>query len=295
MSEKNGRIVYPIIVIIGVLISATVLGIYLNRNLSLNKSEKQHQGEIIHVQEDEFYENIKGIIHKYSKIDTISISFYDFLDDKYIGCNDGKQYLGASTTKLPLAMLVCEKIDEGELSWHSTMIYSNVDYEEGTGVMFMDVEEDQLFTIKTMIYNMIVHSDNIATNMFYRYLGYSNTKMEMGQMIDTNIVTTDNIITTEQMNKFLILLYKKREDENFRYLVNILKETTFHDRLDKYLPYDIVAHKIGNYYGNVHDCGIIFTRRPYALTIYTNDVDNAEEIIAQISKEIYECYVESEM
>ncbi|MBE6047004.1 MAG: serine hydrolase [Clostridium sp.] len=51
-----------------------------------------------------------------------------------------------------------------------------------------------------------------------------------------------------------------------------MKQTTTHDRIDKYIPNDIVAHKIGDYERYVNDIGIIYTDEPYILAIYTEDV-----------------------
>ncbi|MNI82273.1 hypothetical protein D3C73_1389670 [compost metagenome] len=66
-----------------------------------------------------------------------------------------------------------------------------------------------------------------------------------------------------------------------------MKNTEFHDRIDKYLPYDIVAHKIGSYDSYINDVGIIFADKPYILVIYTNELTDATEKIATLSKIIY--------
>lgn len=69
-----------------------------------------------------------------------------------------------------------------------------------------------------------------------------------------------------------------------------LTETEFCDRLDKYIPSNIVAHKVGTMDNNIHDVGIILGKEPYIIEIYTKDLQDAEEKIAQISKAIYESY-----
>lgn len=74
---------------------------------------------------------------------------------------------------------------------------------------------------------------------------------------------------------------------NYMKIIIILIQTEFHDRLDKYLPNEIVAHKVGNYYESVHDIGIVFTQRPYIIITFSEDIDEAEEKIAKISEMIY--------
>ena len=91
----------------------------------------------------------------------------------------------------------------------------------------------------------------------------------------------------------------------------MLKKTCCHDRLDKYIENDKVAHKFGNYYRYYHDAGIIYDDNPYILVVLTKDIgalsevledgaiederrliDDGEkscELIAEISIKIYQC------
>lgn len=69
-----------------------------------------------------------------------------------------------------------------------------------------------------------------------------------------------------------------------------MKETVFHDRLDKYVPKNIVAHKIGNYGAFVNDAGIVYAPKPYIIAVYTEGLTNADEIIANINKMLYEVH-----
>lgn len=77
--------------------------------------------------------------------------------------------------------------------------------------------------------------------------------------------------------------------------------------MDKYLPYEKVAHKIGSYYRYYHDIGIVYGKEIYALVVMTKDIGElsqeykqdedeinlldygkeASELIANISYEIY--------
>ena len=85
--------------------------------------------------------------------------------------------------------------------------------------------------------------------------------------------------------KFPTELY--RNNPNYNTLIEYLKNTEFHYRLDKYLPKDIVAHKIGSNEGYSHDAGIVFTEEAYILILMTDNVYNGPEKIADISKAMY--------
>ena len=71
-----------------------------------------------------------------------------------------------------------------------------------------------------------------------------------------------------------------------------MKNTIFHDRLDKYLPYEIVAHKIGSYNEYTHDTGIVYSERPYSLSVYTKSIN--PEPIAKLSKIIYDLKISTD-
>ena len=143
----------------------------------------------------------------------------------------------------------------------------------------------------------IKYSDNIATNMIIRRLGGSVKLRNLANiMAGTNTDTQENFVTPEQEFRILKLLYNKRKDRYYSYLIELMKNTDSHDRLDKYIPQDIVAHKVGDYSTYVHDVGIIFTEKPYILVVYTNNLPELiykepHEKIAQLSKLIYDAHL----
>ena len=189
-------------------------------------------------------------------------------------------------------MLICERLESGQLNLNSTMTYLEVDFEEGAGIMFED-NFGQAYTVETLLHNMIVYSDNVAKNMLYRYYGYYNSRIAMADMINSEMSITENDISAKEMTKFLKLLYEKKDEPYYGYIVELLTQTIFHERLDKYLPYEIVGHKVGDYFENTHDAAIIFSERPYILTVLTKYTEDADEIMSNLSKEIYDTYINS--
>ena len=67
-----------------------------------------------------------------------------------------------------------------------------------------------------------------------------------------------------------------------------MENTIYHDRIDRYIDTVAVAHKIGDYGAVANDIGIVFTKEPYVITVYTDDIVSAYEKIAELSKIIYE-------
>lgn len=102
-----------------------------------------------------------------------------------------------------------------------------------------------------------------------------------------------NNLTAKQQGIILRRLYDN-PDNNPLYdiIIEHMKNTIFHDRLDKYLPYEIVAHKIGSYNEYTHDTGIVYSERPYSLSVYTKSIN--PEPIAKLSKIIYDLKISTD-
>ena len=110
----------------------------------------------------------------------------------------------------------------------------------------------------------------------------------MNEIAGLSCEVENNKTTPEIQFRLLKLIYENRKDSYYSHLIQTMKNTIFHDRLDKYIPSNIVAHKIGNYGAAVNDIGIVFTEKPYIIIIYSENAGGAHEKIAQLSLMIYE-------
>ncbi|MDZ5016718.1 serine hydrolase, partial [Clostridium perfringens] len=172
--------------------------------------------------------------------------------------NGDEYYVAASTTKIPLAMSVADDVYNGEYSMDTEIKYSYDDYEEGTGILW---QEDYIapITVDDAIYLSIVYSDNIAKNMLRRISTISTNDYISNITGNVSLINDENKYTANQLGEVLKKLYLN-EEKNPYYdnILEYMSETVFHDRIDKYLPYYNVAHKIGTYYRYYHDIGIIY-------------------------------------
>ena len=102
-----------------------------------------------------------------------------------------------------------------------------------------------------------------------------------------------NNLTAKQQGIILRRLYDNPDNNPlYNIIIEHMKNTIFHDRLDKYLPYEIVAHKIGSYNEYTHDTGIVYSERPYSLSVYTKSIN--PEPIAKLSKIIYDLKISTD-
>lgn len=216
------------------------------------------------------------------------IYYYDLNTGCEYFLNEDKEFQAASTMKVPIAMMIADKLEKKELKEDTLIEYTLTDDSDGAGVLQGNISEgDKLEVIDLMKY-MIEESDNVATSMLKRNVG--NICDYITDLTSIKVDNEKNFITPKQSYMVLKILYNK-SDENIYYkkIIEFMKATTTHDRLDKYINHNIVAHKIGDYENYVNDVGIIYTQEPYILTIYTEDVmEKGRENIAQISKMIYD-------
>jgi len=259
--------------------------------------------EIFHknmkIYKTEFFKNIKinrrvsleelksNIINKLGEnIDSFSLIYYEVDSKDIIEINSEYLFRPASTYKIPLNMLLYDKVFRNEVDIDSSMMYDDDDYESGAGELQGSSMLDEPIALTTLSEYSIIYSDNIAANMIMRNLGFYDfvDYMEQVSYIEVDDV---NFIKPKIMLAFLEKLYYNAENNPYYdTLIGYMKNTVFHDRIDALIPQDIVAHKIGDYDVYVNDVGIVYTEKPYIVIFYTEEF--SYEDIAEISKMLYE-------
>lgn len=234
----------------------------------------------------ELENKIKDYLGK--NISKVGLSYYDIDNNKEIVINEDKQFLAASTVKVQMNMVLFDMIQSGQVGKYETLKYNSDFYEGGTGIL-QGQDLSKPLSIKLLSDYSIIYSDNIATNMIMHRMGYNYMRDLIDKKLEHATDHSGNYITASDETKLLKLLYYNHDNNPlYSQLIETMRKTVFHDRIDSYIPHDTVAHKIGNYGSYVNDVGIIFAKHPYILSIYTNNLANANEIIAHISKLIYD-------
>lgn len=273
----------------------------------INKSTKETTIKI------ENNEVAYGIDKKVSEIagmykDNISIYYKNLKTEEEYLLNPDRYYIAASTTKVPLCMMILDQVFEGTLNLEDEIYYEEEDEEDGSGILYY-LEDITKITLGEAVRLSIIESDNIAKNMLRRISEISITDY-LRDITEDESIPYENYITARQLYMVLDRLYENpNNNPYYDLLIDYMTKTVFHDRLDKYIPQDIVAHKIGDYYRYYHDCGIIYGKDNYIIVILTKDIgklsdeayndgtedqrylldwgSQAYEIIGNISKEIY--------
>jgi beta-lactamase class A len=148
--------------------------------------------------------------------------------------------------------------------------------------------------VHQLIEQMIVVSDNTATNLMIDKLGYDRingfiksigcTDTVCGRkMLDSAAAKAghDNWTSPKDMAHIFELMYKGKlvDPKSDKEMINILCRQQWNERIPGNLPHDLrIAHKTGELGDALHDCGIVFGRnRDYILCMMTANVPNANQ------------------
>lgn len=258
------------------------------KKVTVSKKSASESQELVKLQSENQTEQNKLINYLGNNLNNIGIVYYDIDSKQEITINPNKVFLAGSTVKVQLNMVLANMFQSGQIKENEMLSYKSSDYEAGTGIL-QGQNLSNPFPITTLSDYSIIHSDNIATNMLLDRIGYQTFRNSVDTMLNQTTDHSGNYITPSQETTLLTELYEnKNKNPYYSNIISDMKNTDFHDRLDKYIDHSIVAHKIGDYDDYVNDVGIFYTKKPYILTVYTQGVSNADEVIAQISKMIYD-------
>jgi len=223
--------------------------------------------------------------------------FINLVTGEEFGINDKERYIAASTTKLPMNLMLYRKIAAGEIDFNDKLVYLEEDFEPGSGIIQKSPYGTE-YTVRETARLSIVYSDNCGINMIIRLLGIDNIRQYMLDIGGTIYYGRDHRSCPYDLAVYARELYRfyQQEPEIAGILIEDLQNTLWNDRINKLLPEDVkVAHKIGNYTGVYNDVGIVFAEEPYALAIMSENIDQsvAGNVIAQLSKKIYDYVVTS--
>lgn len=248
--------------------------------------------------EDGYIANLISELMVKNKLTEENFSFFYYNIDtkKYYFFNENKWFVAASTSKVPIAMLYYDKINAGEITENTTYTYTSNAYEEGSGQTAYKYKVGNKIPVSYLLEQMIVNSDNTATNILSISLGgRKKYRQNFGKYTDDelpNDFNNSNIISASVGFDIMKYLYNNKED--YQELLQYMKYSSYEEYLKKYIKESDVSHKYGSYNGYVHDYGIVYGETTYLVGIFTKNVVNAKELIENTSKEILDYTLKKE-
>ena len=289
----NKKKVFMVLVIMFLIIFGICNKKEKNNIETSNEETNSKSDEVLAKAEPAEDENIKKLVEDLiveRGLDNSNFAFfyYNKNQDKYYFYNEDTYFRGASTVKMPVAMVYYDKIRNGEMTLEDTITYTSECYETGGGITDYTYSVGDEVPIKFLLEQSVVNSDNTAVNILVENLGYENYRKEIAKYSDLELPEEfyeTNITSAKYAYDIVNHLYENKD--NYSELIEDLKISSEGKYLKKYLQNNDVAHKYGSYNGYVHDYGIVFGETNYLIGIFTKGIPNADEFIADTCLKIF--------
>lgn len=251
---------------------------------------------------------------------TFALAFKDLTTGEEILINEHELFHAASTMKTPVMVEVYKQAAAGKFSVKDSILiknefksivdsstYSLSPNDDSDTLIYKQVGEKR--TIYSLMYDMIIVSSNLATNLIIELVDAKNVTNTLRSIGANDIqvlrgVEDKKAFEAGMNNRVtaydLMLLFEKIDKEELvnaeasMAMMDILLDQKFNDIIPAHLPKNVkVAHKTGWITGIHHDSGIVFLSdgRKYVLVILSRDLqDEAAGVkaMANVSKLIYD-------
>lgn len=225
---------------------------------------------------------------KYKKAN-LGIHVMSLIDGESAQINGNQTFMAASTGKLPILYYTQKQINEKRLDPNKLYTYTDkintmsLSYMRGGAGILQGKAFGTRYSLNTIMNWTCKYSDNQGAN----FLGYY-----AGNQYDQKMKNEISRVLGRKWDRFRYVtarensLLLKEIYHNGGQVLSYLSNTTYdYQRIPKYIPVR-VAHKIGDLYGYAHDCGIVYTNKPFIISIMTNN--SSYETISKIAKDVYD-------
>lgn len=248
-----------------------------------------------------------------------ALAFKDLGTGEEILINEKEKFHAASTMKTPVMIEVFKQAAEGKFSLDDSVAIRNefksiVDSssfslspdDDSDKELYKHIGEKR--TLSALVYDMIIVSSNLATNMVIEMVDAKNVTQTMRALGADSIQVLRGVEDSKAYEKGLsnttnaydlMVIFEKMATgktvsaEASEAMIKILLDQRFNEIIPARLPKEVkVAHKTGDITGVRHDCGIVFLPdgRKYVLVLLSKKLEKPEAGIAamaEISEIIY--------
>ena len=222
-------------------------------------------------------------------------------------CIDTRPMRSASLIKLFIMAEAFARITDGDIDAAEVVAFREADRVGGAGILQW-LPAGTCRTLIELVELMITESDNIATNLLIDRLGAGAINARIHKM---NCHSTclrrhmmdfaaaaegrENMTSATDTAKALVQIFQTRRINSAagQSMPEILGRQTDRCKIPLLLPEGTVCqHKTGELPGAEHDAGIVYSPAgPYVVAIMSDnlaDPERGRQVVAQLSKEVYE-------
>lgn len=248
---------------------------------------------------------VTELIQQYNK-GSVGVFVLDLDNGDYVNWNGTREFVAASTIKLPLLAFFFQAVDRGQIELDESLVMTPEVIVGEAGTMQYQLPGTQFSALKTVT-QMITVSDNTATNMVVERLGgleavnerfqqwgYDVTQMSqpLPDIAGTNRTTPVDLVNVlidiEQGEKLSL----RSRDRVLRILGGVVNNKLLASGIG---PNAAIAHKTGTLGKILADAGFVDVPngKRYLIVVMVERPHNdlaARALIQQISREVYQYF-----
>ncbi len=239
----------------------------------------------------------------------ISVRVENLRNGASFNINEQKKYPPLSLNKVPLSVLIMQKVENGKVSLDTMIPIRNETRDNYFGDLYQN--QAKQLPLRVLLEKMLSESDNTA---FYTLLEYLNKEdlrflfdyypIDFAAYYNTSIVNESFRLDVRKYSNVFRSLYLSTllEAKNSEYIMTLLKDSAFDVKKLAGLPQDVtVVHKYGVGYINdlksMHDCGIMYipenTKILYCIMTEGLEADQAAQKIGLTLNKVYNYVLET--
>ena len=251
---------------------------------------------------------------------TFAVAWKDLQTGESLFINADTYFHAASTMKTPVMIEVYQQSELGNFSLSDSIIVKNQFFSiVDSSVYSLTAADDsdvdlyqqvgQHKAIADLVYDMIIVSSNLATNLVIDLVDARKVTLTMRNLGANKIEVLRGVedikafeagLSNRTTARDLLIIYEHLAEGNLissaanREMIAILLDQKFNDIIPAQLPAEVkVAHKTGSITGVHHDSGIVFLPNgdKYVLILLSKDLedfDQGTESMARVSRYIYD-------
>lgn len=230
----------------------------------------------------------KVLSQKYNKSD-FSIFVKQLDTGLTAGINQDEKMYAASIAKLATLYYTQEQIQEANIKTTDSFKYIDAvnqfskAYDPSGSGKIVKSADNKDYSVDNLLKEVAQHSDNVATNILGYYVANQYDKSfetEISSILGDSFDMKERQMSSKEAADLLEAIFYQNGQ-----IINYLSETEFdNERISKDITVQ-VAHKIGDAYDYKHDVAIVYTNKPFILSIFTNN--SSYQDITNIANDVY--------
>lgn len=200
----------------------------------------------------------------------ISIAYQDLTTNEVYTLNADARYQSASVIKVAAAMVVGQLTDQGYFPADMQIVYLPSEWFSADN---MDPgQQGKLVSMQSLVDSALLYSDNAATSAIFGYFDRHGRMLHnfMDERTGTHYASDVTMSAREGLG-LITQLYFDSEFPSYQNILTTMTSSTWNEFLTKGIPV-AVSSKYGNLAGLNHEIGLVWSDRPFAYAVFTQNI-----------------------